>query len=108
MLRGEKKIYSKTFIRYKGYFSSPFARWQGSLQNERPVELAGATAKKWLAQKKFDPKMFEYLFLGVTIAHHRMFYAAPWAAALIGADHINYFLRYALCSLRYASFQELT
>ena len=81
-------MYTKTFIPYKGYYSSPFARWQGTLQNEHPVELGGAKAKKWLAQKKFDPKMFEYLFLGVTIAHHRMFYAAPWTAVLIGADPI--------------------
>ncbi len=81
-------MYSKTFIPYRGYFSSPFARWQGSLQNEHPVELAAATAKKWLASKKFDPKIFDYLFLGITIAHHRMFYSAPWASALIGATDI--------------------
>ncbi len=81
-------MYTKTFIPYRGYYSSPFARWQGSLQNEHPVELAAATAKRWLSEKKFDPKMFDYLFLGITIAHHHMFYSAPWSAALIGADHI--------------------
>jgi acetyl-CoA acetyltransferase family protein len=81
-------MYSKTYIPYKGYFSSPFARWQGTLQNEHSVELGAATARRWFGKRGFDPKMFDYLFLGVSVAHHRMFYAAPWAAALMGADHI--------------------
>src|SRR4030042_2819066 len=78
-------MYSKTFIPYRGYFSSPFSRWQGSLQNEHPIELATATAKKWLTKKGFDPKMFNYLLLGITVGQPHIFYAAPWAAALIGA-----------------------
>jgi hypothetical protein len=49
-------MYKKTFIPYRGYYSSPFARWQGSLQYDHPVELAASTAKKWLATKGFDPK----------------------------------------------------
>ena len=81
-------MYSKTYIPYKGYFSSPFARWQGTLQNEHSVELGAATARRWFGKRGFDPKMFDYLFLGVSVAHHRMFYAAPWAAAMMGADHI--------------------
>ncbi len=81
-------MYSKTYIPYRGYFSSPFARWQGTLQNEHSVELGAATAKRWLGARGLDPKMFDYLFLGVSVAHHRMFYAAPWAAALMGAEHI--------------------
>ncbi len=81
-------MYSQTFIPYKGYFSSPFARWQGTLQNEHPVELGAATTKRWLATRGFDAKMFDYLFLGLSIACHRMFYAAPWAAYMIGAEDI--------------------
>lgn len=38
-------MYSKAFIPYGGYYSTPFARWQGSLQNENSIELAAATAK---------------------------------------------------------------
>ncbi|HUW65359.1 MAG TPA: thiolase family protein [Spirochaetia bacterium] len=81
-------MYSKAFIPYRGYFSSPFARWQGSLQNENSVELAAATAKRWLAAKGLDAKIFEYLFLGKTIGQLHSFYAAPWAAALMGAAEI--------------------
>jgi acetyl-CoA acetyltransferase family protein len=81
-------MYSKTYIPYKGYFSSPFARWQGTLQNEHPIELGAATAKRWLAKRGFDATMFDYLFLGLSMACPRMFYAAPWAAYMIGAEQI--------------------
>jgi acetyl-CoA acetyltransferase len=49
-------MYSKVFIPYRGYFSSPFSRWQGSLQSEHPVELVAATAKNGLRQKSLTPK----------------------------------------------------
>lgn len=81
-------MYSKAFIPYRGYFSSPFSRWQGSLQNENAIELAAATARRWLAVKGLEAGMFEYLFLGKTIGQLHSFYAAPWAAALMGASHI--------------------
>ncbi|HHW42732.1 MAG TPA: thiolase family protein [Desulfotomaculum sp.] len=82
-------MYSKTFIPYRGYYSSPFARWQGSLQNEHSVELAAATARKWLATKGLAAKIFDYLFLGKTIGQLHTFYAAPWVAALLGATEIS-------------------
>ncbi|MFZ5646878.1 MAG: thiolase family protein [Bacillota bacterium] len=81
-------MYSKAFIPYRGYFSSPFARWQGSLQNENAIALGAATAKKWLTAKNLDVKIFEYLFLGKTVGQLHTFYAAPWAAALMGAVDI--------------------
>ncbi len=76
---------TKTFIPYKGYYSTPFSRWQGSLANEHAIVLAGNTSKRWLADKNWDPKMFDYLFLGMTIGQPQWFYGSPWAAALVGA-----------------------
>ncbi len=81
-------MYSKAFIPYRAYFSSPFARWQGSLQNEHAIELAAATTRRWLAAKNIEPKIFDYLYLGKTIGQKSTFYAAPWAAALMGAAEI--------------------
>lgn len=81
-------MYSKAYIPYGGYYSSPFARWQGSLQNENSIELGAGTAKKWLATKNIDPKIFDYLCLGKTVGQLHTFYAAPWAAALMGATDI--------------------
>lgn len=79
---------SKAFIPYKGYFSSPFSRWQGSMANENSIVLAAETSKRWLAEKNWDPKIFDYFFLGLTVHQHRGFYGGPWAAALMGATGI--------------------
>ncbi|MCL2337819.1 MAG: thiolase family protein [Firmicutes bacterium] len=81
-------MYTKAYIPYRGYYSSPFVRWQGSLQNEHPVKLGAATANRWLGTKNIDPKIFEYLVLGLTVGQLHNFYAAPWAAALMGAEDI--------------------
>jgi acetyl-CoA acetyltransferase len=81
-------MYEKSFIPYRGYFSSPFARWQGSLQHDHPLELAAATTRKWFAQKGFDPKMFDYVYAGATVGQMHTFFYGPWASALIGATDI--------------------
>ena len=77
---------SKAYIPYKGYFSSPFARWQGTLANENAIVLGAATAKRWMAEKKVDPKQFDYVYLGFTIPQRHGFYGAPWAAAMMGME----------------------
>ncbi|MDT3700965.1 MAG: thiolase family protein [Thermincola sp.] len=79
-------MYTKAFIPYSGYYSSPFVRWQGSIQNENSIELGAATAKRWLASKNLDAAIFDYLFVGKTIGQVHSFYTAPWAAALLGAE----------------------
>jgi acetyl-CoA acetyltransferase len=79
---------TKAYIPYKGYYSTPFSRWQGSFANEHSIILAANTSKRWLAQKNWDPAMFDYLFLGITIGQPQWFYGSPWAAALIGATGI--------------------
>jgi len=38
-------MFTKAFIPYGGYFSSPFSRWQGTLANENAIVLAAATGK---------------------------------------------------------------
>lgn len=75
----------KAFIPYRGYYSSPFCRWQGSMANENSIALGGNTSKRWLASKNWNPKMFDYLILAMTIGQKHQFFAASWAAALLGA-----------------------
>ncbi len=89
---------SKAFIPYKGYYSSPFSRWQSSMANENSIVLGSNTTKRWLASKQWDPKMFDYLILGVTIGQPKIFYGGPWSAALIGADNIPGLLVSQACS----------
>ena len=89
---------TKAYIPYKGYYSSPFSRWQGSMANENSIELAAATAKRWLGEKSWDPKVFDYLFLGITVHQLHGFYGGPWAAALMGATDIPGLLVSQACS----------
>jgi acetyl-CoA acetyltransferase len=77
---------TNAYIPYKGYYSTPFARWQGSLANENSIALGAKTSNRWFAEKNWDPKIFDYLVLGVTIGQPKLFYGGPWASALMGAD----------------------
>ncbi len=79
---------SKAFIPYGGYYSTPFARWQGSLANENAITLGAQTSKRWMASKNWDPKILDYLILGITIGQPKVFYGGPWASALVGATDI--------------------
>ncbi|MBI5440432.1 MAG: thiolase family protein [Deltaproteobacteria bacterium] len=79
-------MFTKAYIPYRAYFSSPFSKWQMTLANSHSLELAGQTVARWLASKQLDPKQFDYLYLGYTIHQKQAFYAAPWVAALIGAE----------------------
>ena len=89
---------TNAYIPYKGYYSTPFARWQGTLANENAIELGARTARAWLSAKDISPKAFDYLILGLTVGQPAMFYGGPWASALLGAEHLGGFLISQACS----------
>ena len=66
---------TKVFIPYKGFYSSPFSRWQGIMANENAIVLGATTARKWFLASKLDPTILDYLYYGITIAQHHMFYS---------------------------------
>jgi acetyl-CoA acetyltransferase len=78
--------FTKAYIPYKGYFSSPFSRWQGSMQNDNAVSLAANTARRWFLEKKIVPTIIDYLFLGSTVAQNHWFIAHNWAASILTDD----------------------
>lgn len=79
---------TKAFIPYRGYYSTPFARWQGAMANEHAIVLAAETSKRFLRERQWDAGMFDYLILGMTIGQPQWFYGSPWAAAVMGAASI--------------------
>ena len=79
-------MFSKAFIPYKGYYSSPFSRWQGTLATANAISLGAETSKRWLTEKGWDPMTIDYVVLGMTIGQPKLFYSSPWAAALLGAE----------------------
>jgi acetyl-CoA acetyltransferase len=82
-------LFTKTYIPYKGYWSSPFARWQGTLANIHAIELGAATAKKFMALRGYTPDIFDGVVVGMTVAQKKIFHAAPWFCALMGNDKIT-------------------
>ncbi len=75
----------KAEIPYGAYWSTPFARWQGSLANLHSIELAAHVAKGELAKRNIEPDMFDFGVLGVSIPQKHSFYGFPWLAAMVGA-----------------------
>jgi acetyl-CoA acetyltransferase len=75
-------MFTKVFIPYRGYYSTPFCRWQGTMANENSIALAGTTANRWRKKNNLDPDIFDYMYMGITVAQHHLFYSHTWAAAM--------------------------
>jgi acetyl-CoA acetyltransferase len=72
-------------IPYGAYWSTPFARWQGSLAHLHSVTFAAAVARDELARRAIDPGVFDYGVLGTSVPQKHAFYGLPWLMGLIGA-----------------------
>jgi acetyl-CoA acetyltransferase len=82
--------FTKAYIPYNGYYSTPFCRWQGSMQNENAIELGAKTARRWfLEKKKIDPAILDYLYFGITIHQHHLFYSHNWSAGMLTDNKKN-------------------
>ncbi|MDF1553343.1 MAG: thiolase family protein [Deferrisomatales bacterium] len=81
-------MFTKAYIPFRGYYSSPFAKWQGSLAQFHALELAASTVRRWLDERDLSPEVLDYLFLGYTIYQKQAFYGGPWVAAMLGAPGI--------------------
>ncbi len=73
----------KAYIPYKGYYSSPFCRWQGQMANDNSIVLGATTAKRWLVSREIDPGIVDFVYYGTTVAQHRWFYSHNWASGII-------------------------
>ena len=81
------KSYTKVYIPYGGYYSTPFSRWQGSMQNDNSVSLGATTARRWfLEKKKLDPTIIDYAYFGSTVAQNHWFVAHNWATSILTDD----------------------
>jgi acetyl-CoA acetyltransferase len=70
-------------------WSSPFARWQGSLSEVSSLELAMAVTDAALDARSIDRASIGQLVLGQTVPQASSFYSAPWVAAQIGLSNIG-------------------
>jgi len=76
-------------IPYGAYWSTPFARWQGSFANLHSIEFAAWVAKRELARRRIEAKVFDYGVLGFSVPQKHAFYGAPWLMGLIGAPTVG-------------------
>lgn len=78
-----------SYIPYGAYWSTPFAKWQGSLAHLHSVKFAAHVARAELARRKIAPDVFDLAVLGTTVPQQHAFYGAPWFAGLVGADGVS-------------------
>ena len=89
---------TKAYIPFRGYYSTPFVRWQGSLANEHSIVLGANTSRRFFESKRWDPKMVEYVLVGSTVYQKQWFYSGPWAAGMMGAAGVPGVLIAQACS----------
>ena len=75
----------KAQIPYGAYWSTPFARWQGSFAQLHSVEFAAHVARRELARRQIDAACFDYGVLGLSVPQKQSFYGMPWLLGLAGA-----------------------
>ena len=81
--------YTDVAIPLGSAWSSPFAKWQGTLAEVPSLDLAVAVTSRALADRAIDPAGIDGLVLGWTIPQQDIFYGAPTLAARLGATGIS-------------------
>lgn len=76
-------------IPYGVYWSTPFARWQGSFAHLHSVKFAAHVVKRELARRKLDPRVFDHGVLGFSVPQQHAFYGLPWLMGMAGAGEVG-------------------
>ncbi len=75
-------------IPYGAYWSTPFARWQGSFAHLHSIEFAAHVARSELARRGIAPERVDYGVLGLSVPQPHAFYGLPWLTGLAGAGAV--------------------
>ncbi len=75
-------------IPYGAYWSTPFARWQGTLSDLHSMKLAAATGAKVAKEKGWSLETLDHAVLGMTVPQEKSFWGAPWVMTMMGASHV--------------------
>ncbi|MHC4953882.1 MAG: thiolase family protein, partial [Planctomycetota bacterium] len=79
--------FENAYLPAGGYWTSPFAKWQGSLANLHTIHFAADVTKIALQQREIDAAAMDAIVFGWTIPSKQCFYGGPWLSALVGAPH---------------------
>lgn len=76
-------------IPYGAYWSTPFARWQGSFANLHALEFAAYIARQELARRNIPSEAIEHGVLGFSVPQKHSFFGLPWVAGMAGFGHVG-------------------
>lgn len=76
-------------VPYGCWWSTPFAKWQGSFSELHSLRFAAHVAKDALAARRIDPAVFDFAALGTTVPQQGCFYGAPWVMAMLGNEGVG-------------------
>lgn len=79
---------ARAYIPYGAYWSTPFARWQGTLAHVHSLKLAANSAKQALEAKRFPTEKIDLAILGMTNPQPSSFYGLPWVTGMIGLEKV--------------------
>lgn len=79
---------TSAFIPYGAYWSTPFAKWQGSLAHLNSLRLAANCGKQALTAKGFPLETVDLAILGTTNPQHGSFFGLPWVTGMMGIDKV--------------------
>src|SRR5690606_30556270 len=80
---------SNIAIPYGAYWSTPFARWQGSFAHLHSLKFAAHVAKGALQKRNLDVGVFDHAALGISVPQKGAFYGMPWMAAQLGSETLT-------------------
>lgn len=81
-------VFTSVEIPYGAYWSTPFAKWQGTLQHLHSGSFAAHVAKAEMARRGLASEKFDYGVFGQTVTQFQSFMAAPWPMAQAGLPHV--------------------
>lgn len=73
------------WIPYGCYWSTPFAKWQGSFANLHAMKFAAYVTTLEMRKREIDPAVIEYGVLGWSVPQISSFWGLPWLTGMIGA-----------------------
>ncbi len=76
-------------IPYGSYWSIPFFKWQGNIQNLHPLKSSAWVAKNELEKRNISPDTFDHGILGTSVPQQKSFYGLPWLASGFGAENLT-------------------
>lgn len=80
--------FSSVEIPYGAYWSSPFCKWQGSLQHLHSGSFAAHVAKNEMEKRGIAPESIDAGVFGQTVTQFQSFVSAPWPLAQAGLPHV--------------------